>query len=89
MFPVHLPCCEFQTRMSRTVFMIRRRVALSLVEILGFDFNLVGFALRVFIPPTEQLKIQVSRQRTLNQNDSTGILERHSERFSSKAPVRT
>jgi hypothetical protein len=32
----HFPCCEFHTRMFRTVFMMRRSVALSRAEIFGF-----------------------------------------------------
>jgi len=37
---VQRPCCEFQTRMFRTVFMIRRSVALSRAEITGFFLSL-------------------------------------------------
>jgi hypothetical protein len=36
---VQRPCCEFQTRIFRTVFMIRRSVALSRAEITGFFFS--------------------------------------------------
>ena len=42
----HFPCCEFQMRMLRTVFIILRSVALSRAEIFGFDRSLLD-AIRI------------------------------------------